>query len=183
MIDKNNNFTTSIASILDYDINIPIDTHINIPKDNEFTNKKDKHNIFTQSSNNLLFDLLNTIYPPSPNITKSPAIEVFHGNKQLLALRINTIKFVSLLCICQDFNYKTEVISKILKLNVSMHVFIKNKIQNLAITITQPFSTYVSYMLTSKTKIKFLLFSLLNDELLDTSNEFNILLNNVAKFL
>ena len=183
MIDKNNNFTTSIASILDYDINIPIDTHINIPTDNEFTNKKDKHNIFTQSSNNLLFDLLNTIYPPSPNITESPAIEVFHGNKQLLALRINTIKFVSLLCICQDFNYKTEVISKILKLQVSMQVFIKNKIQNLAITITQPFSTYVSYMLTSKTKIKFLLFSLLNDELLDTSNEFNILLNNVAKFL
>jgi hypothetical protein len=64
-----------------------------------------------------------------------------------------------------------------------MQVFIKNKIQNLAITITQPFSTYVSYMLTSKTKIKFLLFSLLNDELLDTSNEFNILLNNVAKYL
>ena len=183
MIDKNNNFTTSIASILDYDINIPIDTHINIPTDNEFTNKKDKHNIFTQSNNNLLFDLLNTIYSPSPNITESPTIEVFHGNKQLLALRINTIKFVSLLCICQDFNYKTEVISKILKLQVSMQVFIKNKIQNLAITITQPFSTYVSYMLTSKTKIKFLLFSLLNDELLDTSNEFNILLNNVAKFL
>ena len=38
-------------------------------------------------------------------------------------------------------------------------------------------------MLTSKTKIKFLLFSLLNDELLDTSNELNILLNNIAKLL
>ncbi len=149
MVNKSN--LENISKILDFDIN-------------------------SNNINNIYYNSLNEIYPASTGLYESPAEEIFEGNKQLLAFRINTIKLTSLLYICKNFNFKPKIIDIIMNLKVVMNIYFNSYSQIMNITIKQPFYTYVEYILDSTNNIKNIFFNISDNELKNENDELNILL-------